>query len=55
MVGIKQEFRQSQNLVMTQALQQSIKLLQLSAVELQEYIDEELEKNPLLSKHRPLW
>ena len=50
MVGIKQEFRQSQNLVMTQALQQSIKLLQLSAVELQEYIDEELEKNPLLSK-----
>lgn len=50
MVGIKQEFRQSQNLVMTQALQQSIKLLQLSAVELQEYIDEELEKNPLLTK-----
>lgn len=50
MVGMKQEFRQSQNLVMTQALQQSIKLLQLSAVELQEYIDEELEKNPLLSK-----
>lgn len=50
MVGMKQEFRQSQNLVMTQALQQSIKLLQLSAVELQEYIDEELEKNPLLSR-----
>ncbi|MFZ4540309.1 MAG: RNA polymerase factor sigma-54 [Rickettsiales bacterium] len=50
MVGMKQEFRQSQNLVMTQALQQSIKLLQLSAVELQEYIDEELEKNPLLTK-----
>jgi RNA polymerase sigma-54 factor len=47
---MKQEFRQSQNLVMTQALQQSIKLLQLSAVELQEYIDEELEKNPLLTK-----
>src|SRR5690349_9558234 len=50
MVGMKQEFRQSQNLVMTQALQQSIKLLQLSAVELQEYIDEEIEKNPLLTK-----
>ncbi|MES2984857.1 MAG: RNA polymerase factor sigma-54 [Pseudomonadota bacterium] len=50
MVGMKQEFRQSQNLVMTQQLQQSIKLLQLSAVELQEYIDEELEKNPLLTK-----
>ena len=50
MVGLKQEFRQSQNLVMTQQLQQSIKLLQLSAVELQEYIDTELEKNPLLSR-----
>ena len=50
MVGIKQEFRQSQSLVMTQALQQSIKLLQLSAIELQEFIDEELEKNPLLTK-----
>jgi RNA polymerase sigma-54 factor len=50
MVGLKQEFRQSQSLVMTQALQQSIKLLQLSAVELQEYIDAELEKNPLLSR-----
>lgn len=50
MVGLKQELRQSQQLVMTQQLQQSIKLLQLSAVELQEYIDQELEKNPLLSR-----
>ena len=50
MVGIKQEFRQSQNLVMTQQLQQSIKLLQLSAQELQEFIDTEIEKNPLLSR-----
>lgn len=50
MVGMKQEFRQSQQLVMTQALQQSIKLLQLSAIELQEFIDEEIEKNPLLTK-----
>ncbi len=50
MVGLKQEIRQSQQLVMTQQLQQSIKLLQLSAIELQEYIDEELEKNPLLTK-----
>ena len=50
MVGLKQEFRQSQTLVMTQALQQSIKLLQLSAVELQEFIDAEIEKNPLLSR-----
>lgn len=50
MAGLKQEFRQAQTLVMTQALQQSIKLLQLSSVELQEYIDAEIEKNPLLSR-----
>jgi len=50
MVTLKQEFRQSQSLVMTQQLQQSIKLLQLSANELQEFIDLELEKNPLLTK-----
>ncbi len=41
--------RQSQSLVMTQQLQQSIKLLQLSSIELAEYINQELEKNPLLS------
>lgn len=50
MVGMKQEFRQAQSLVMTQALQQSIKLLQLSTAELNEFIDEEIEKNPLLSR-----
>ncbi len=42
------ELRQGQSLVMTQALQQSIKLLQLNSVELREFIDAELEKNPLL-------
>jgi RNA polymerase sigma-54 factor len=47
---MKQEFRQAQTLVMTQQLQQSIKLLQLSAAELQEFIDVELEKNPLLTR-----
>lgn len=50
MVGMKQEMRQSQQLVMTQQLQQSIKLLQLSAMELQEFIDAEIEKNPLLAR-----
>ncbi|MFO0109972.1 MAG: RNA polymerase factor sigma-54 [Alphaproteobacteria bacterium] len=48
--SMRQELRQSQSLVMTQQLQQSIKLLQLSAGELQEFIDEELEKNPLLQR-----
>jgi RNA polymerase sigma-54 factor len=47
---LRQEMRQSQSLVMTQQLQQSIKLLQLSAGELQEFLNEELEKNPLLTR-----
>ena len=44
------DLRQSQNLVMTPQLQQAIKMLQLSNVELSEFIEEELEKNPLLEK-----
>ncbi|MCK5374122.1 MAG: RNA polymerase factor sigma-54 [Alphaproteobacteria bacterium] len=44
------DLRQSQQLVMTPQLQQAIKLLQLNNVELSEYIEEELEKNPLLEK-----
>ncbi len=43
------ELRQGQSLVMTQQLQQSIKLLQLSALELTEFIEQEMEKNPLLT------
>ncbi len=42
--------KQSQNLVMTQQLQQSIKLLQLSSQELQAFVEEELETNPLLAR-----
>jgi RNA polymerase sigma-54 factor len=45
------EIRPNQSMVMTEALQQSIKLLQLSAVELNSYIACELEKNPLLSQN----
>lgn len=44
---------QSQNLVMTQQLQQAIKLLQLNNAELAEFVEEELEKNPLLEKAEP--
>ncbi|HEX9569744.1 MAG TPA: RNA polymerase factor sigma-54 [Rhodospirillales bacterium] len=40
--------RQSQTLVMTPQLQQAIKLLQLSNLDLAEYIERELEKNPML-------
>jgi len=44
------DMRQSQSLVMTQQLQQAIKLLQLSNLELGEYIETELEKNPMLER-----
>jgi len=46
----KLELRQGQSLVMTPQLQQAIKLLQMSNYELQEYVEAELEKNPLLEK-----
>jgi RNA polymerase sigma-54 factor len=48
-LGPRLELRQSQQLVMTPQLQLAIKLLQLTNVELEAYIGEELERNPLLS------
>lgn len=42
--------RQSQALVMTPQLQQSIKLLQLSNIELSAFVEGELERNPLLDR-----
>ncbi len=44
------DLRQSQTLVMTPQLQQAIKLLQLSNIELAEYVSQELERNPLLEQ-----
>ena len=44
------DLRQVQTLVMTPQLQQAIKLLQLSNLELAEYLDQELEQNPLLQQ-----
>ncbi len=44
------ELRQGQSLVMTPQLQQAIKLLQLSNVELTEFVEAELERNPLLER-----
>ncbi len=44
------DLRQSQSLVMTPQLQQAIKLLQLSNIELGEYVERELEQNPLLER-----
>ena len=42
------DLRQSQSLVMTPQLQQAIKLLTLSNLEIEAFIGEELERNPLL-------
>jgi RNA polymerase sigma-54 factor len=44
------EMRQGQSLVMTPQLQQAIKLLQLSNMELAEFVDTEIERNPLLER-----
>ena len=46
------DLRQSQSLVMTPQLQQAIRLLALSNVEVETFIAEELEKNPLLEADR---
>jgi len=44
------ELRQGQGLVITPQLQQAIKLLQLSNIELDAFVEDELEKNPLLQR-----
>ena len=49
-LGPRLDLRQSQSLVMTPQLQQAIKLLQMSNVELTDYIEQEIEQNPLLER-----
>ena len=44
------DMRQGQSLVMTPQLQQAIKLLQLSNIELAEFVEAEIERNPLLER-----
>ena len=44
------QLRQTQSLVMTPQLMQSIRLLQLTHVELERFIDEEIERNPFLER-----
>ena len=46
----RMDLRQGQSLVMTPQLQQAIKLLQMSNLELQAYVEGELERNPLLER-----
>lgn len=49
-LGARLEVRQGQGLVITPQLQQAIKLLQLSNLELEAYVEGELERNPLLQR-----
>lgn len=49
-ISAKLEMRQGQSLVMTPQLLQAIKLLQLSHLDLQNFVDAELERNPLLER-----
>ncbi|MEQ1614948.1 MAG: RNA polymerase factor sigma-54 [Hyphomicrobiaceae bacterium] len=44
------EMRQGQQLVMTPQLQQAIRLLQLSNMELNAFVEQEVERNPLLER-----
>lgn len=50
MLGQRLEIRQGQGLVITPQLQQAIKLLQLSNLELDAFVEAELERNPLLQR-----
>lgn len=47
-MGPRLDLRQSQSLVMTPQLQQAIRLLALSNLEIENFLAEELDKNPLL-------
>ena len=49
-IGPRIDLRQSQTLVMTPQLQQAIKLLQLSNLDVAAFVEEELERNPLLER-----
>jgi len=49
-IGPRLDLRQSQSLVMTPQLRQAIKLLQSSNVEVIAFVEEELERNPLLER-----
>ncbi|WP_457940945.1 RNA polymerase factor sigma-54 [Mesorhizobium sp. 10J20-29] len=52
-LSAKLQLRQSQSLVMTPQLMQSIKLLQMTHRELEQFVDEEIERNPLIDRAEP--
>lgn len=49
-LSTKLEIKQGQSLVMTPQLMQAIKLLQMNNLDLTAFVDEELERNPLLER-----
>ena len=49
-LGLRLDVRQSQSLVLTPQLQQAIKLLQLSNLEIASIVDRELGENPFLGR-----
>lgn len=49
-IEMRQQMKLTQQLVMTPQLQQAIKLLQLSRLELQDLVRQELEENPILEE-----
>lgn len=53
-IEMRQQMKLSQQLVMTPQLQQAIKLLQLSRIELQDLVRQELEENPVLDESTEL-
>ncbi|RII26586.1 MAG: RNA polymerase sigma-54 factor [Geobacter sp.] len=53
-IEMRQQMKLSQQLVMTPQLQQAIKLLQLSRLELQDVVRQELEENPILDEVQEL-
>jgi RNA polymerase sigma-54 factor len=53
-LGPRLDLRQSQSLVMTPQLRQAIKLLQSSNMEVSAFVEEELERNPLLERDERL-
>ncbi|MGE0503750.1 MAG: RNA polymerase factor sigma-54 [Rhizobiaceae bacterium] len=52
-LSAKLQLRQSQSLVMTPQLMQSIRLLQMTHHELEKFVDEEIERNPLVDRAAP--
>ncbi len=52
-IGPRLELRQGQSLVMTPQLRQAIKLLQYTNQEVVAFVEEELERNPLLERTEP--